>query len=95
MKGKIFGKQLLIFIVYLLISSSFLFNHKGGADIAFLFIMIIIMFFHFIYSFKKSFFQEKEVEYIIAVIFIALIFGFFHEFYLKFMWWFTNLFKNV
>ncbi len=92
MRSKIFGKQLLIFIVYLVISSLFLFNHQGGADIVFLFLMLIALFFHFIYSLKKSFFQEKEIEYFIAFIIIALVFGFFQEFYLKFMWWFTNMF---
>lgn len=92
MNTKIFGKQFFIFLIYLLIFSFFLFNHKGGEDILFLFLMIIALFLHFIYSIIKSFFQEKEIEYLVAFIIIALIFGFFQEFYLKFMSWFTNLF---
>lgn len=78
-----------IFILYLFASSLFLFNHSGGADIAFavaifFFLAIHLLVVIFIDIRKKKFLNSLTV--IILLIFTITTI----DYYLKFMWWLTH-----
>lgn len=91
--------QLLIFSVYLVFTSLALFNDKGGADIAFTFLLGVFILFHLIaiitYT-AKDFIKKQGKSYYIdflSFIGIILIFFLFGDEYLDLMWWLSHLGK--
>ena len=91
-------RQFLIFISYLIFNSLFLFNHSGGADILFNFLMMVSFVIHFIIVRVKINRDKKEKKIkswglndIIAFTFIVILFVLTFSQYMNFMWWLTNL----
>ena len=90
-------RQLFIFLIYLIACSSLLFNHGGGADIVFLYIMVISLLFYQVLNLILLIYGiiSKKFNYIIDFIigiFLLIEAILFYPLYLDFMWWFTNLF---
>ncbi|MCL9804697.1 hypothetical protein NAT51_04135 [Flavobacterium amniphilum] len=78
----------LIFLLYLLLFSSVLFNHSGGADIFFTFCLAVCLLLHLVFAaisdFRKSQFKNTPV-----VVFFILITALFLNLYLELMWFVT------
>lgn len=90
-------RQFLFFLIYLFVFSLSLFNHKGGADILFIFLIAAGMIIHCIIVISKSLNDKNKIAEkrwsgldIFAFLFIVLIFIFTYQHYLNFMWWLTS-----
>ncbi len=88
---------MVIFCSYLLLSSLFLFNQKGGADILFIMLMAICIFIHSIVVIFKLIKDRKNATrkgytQFDLIVFVGLVVGFFSLFdqYLRLMWRITS-----
>jgi hypothetical protein len=91
---EVFRRQGIPFFIYLILSSGLLFNHDGGADMAFMFVMIIFLLIHhivviFMVSRKK--WGNKDLISILAIGFIYLVTS---KLYLTLMWEITSWVKK-
>ncbi|MCB9335579.1 MAG: hypothetical protein H6586_05480 [Flavobacteriales bacterium] len=89
--------QGIIFIIYLILSSLFLFNHNGGADIITMAFMVILPGIHCIfliaYAIKWQHIDQIRNKYLYSLLLIVSLTIMFHLFsqqYLLFMWEMTN-----
>lgn len=97
---RIILRQLSIFTAYLFACSYFLFNHSGGADLAFILFLVICIAIHFITILvlvynnrhKKTDKKWKNWDILILIGIVGLFF-LLAESYLDFMWWFTSNFQ--
>ena len=93
-------RQSIIFFVYLFALSLILFSHKGGEDIAFMFLMIISVCVHVLIILINIVLNvDKETKSItmydfFTVLTLVTLFILFSSKYLSFIWWLTNLFKS-
>ncbi|MES2796762.1 MAG: hypothetical protein V4683_12395 [Bacteroidota bacterium] len=53
-------KQLVIFLCYLFVTSLVLNNHRGGADIMFMFLLALSVLIHIIFSIIKAILKKKD-----------------------------------
>ncbi len=101
MSAKSIIRQVLIFLSYLLLCSLVLFNHKGGADLLFMLLMTVSITVHILLTFIIIFKTKTAIEAkrwtsadMFACLSLTLLFIVFHNYYLEFMWWLTNLIKH-
>jgi len=85
-----FRRQGTPFLIYLILSSGLLFNHDGGADMAFMFVVIFFLVIHFILILIMISFKKWGDMDLIAFFVIGLIFFISSNFYLVMMWQFTS-----
>lgn len=78
-----------IFVVYTFISSLVLFNHSGGADIAFVATIFLFLAIHLLITIIVDIRKKKFVNSL-TVILLSLFTIFIVDYYLKFMWWLTH-----
>src|SRR6476660_7038045 len=100
MKSKIlipFFRQFLIFFIYLAVSSIFLFNHSGGADIAFLFSFVLCASVHFIATLIKIYVDRQKSNPrkwtyvdILSVAGLLILSILTSNLFFDFMWWLTS-----
>lgn len=89
-------RQTLIFLGYFGFCSLFLFNHKGGADIAFMSLIGISILLHLIILLsmvvKSIIKKDGKAPFIdlVIVLFWLTLFVLLSAKYLDFMWWLTN-----
>ncbi len=80
--------------MYLILSSGLLFNHDGGADMAFMFVMIIFLLIHLIvviFMVSRKKWGNKDLILLLAIGFIYLITS---NIYLAMMWEITSWIKK-
>ena len=89
--------QAIIFLLYFLLSSLFLFNHDGGADILTMAFMVIFPGIHCIfliaYAIKWQYIAEIRNKYLYSMLLIILLTIIFHLLshqYISFMWYITQ-----
>mgnify|MGYP006104074133 CR=1 FL=1 len=97
---RVFIRQFLIFITYLAACSYFLFNHSGGADMAFILFLDIFVAIHFLVTIilvynHRSNESIRRWNYLDISVLIGIVglFFVFADLYLDFMWWFTSIFQ--
>lgn len=89
-------KQLFIFLSYFIASSTILFNHQGGADMLFIFLISLASVIHLITTLLLFlFYKQKPVRKwnkldLMTLSLILLCFVLIYPFYLKFMWAFSS-----
>lgn len=89
-----FKKHGIPFFIYLILSSSLLFNHDGGADMAFMFVMIFFLVIHFILILIMISLKKWGDMDLIPFFVIGFIFFISSNLYLVVMWQFTTWIKN-
>ena len=89
-----FRRQGIPFFVYLILTSGLLFNHDGGAEMAFMFVMIMFLLFHLsfvIFMVSRKKWGNKDLISILAIGFIYLVTS---KLYLTMMWEITFWIKK-